>query len=325
LANASNEGINWVQLGVYDSLTLAIMYTRLREHLWPAFEEIERAQASETMSGIGSGFPDLDSILAGWHPGDLVVLGGATGMGKSALAFQLAVAATLRKNHGAVSGRVCGVVLLEMPPERCVLRMVCCEARVDTARLARGQLLDPEYARLATVAGYINSAPMYFIHSPRLTVSEMCRAAGELKAAEGLDLLVVDTLNLLRVPGFAPPATNREQEVGIIVRELKALALDLQVPVIATASLSRGVEQRHAKRPVLSDLRDSGDIENTADIVAFVYRPEYYFGPVNKDGNSIEALAELIIAKNRYGATGTVPLIFLKEFGRFEPNPEPGY
>lgn len=300
------------------------MISTVKELLWPAMEQLETRQATgRQLSGLATGFPDLDELTGGFRPGDLVIVSGAPGMGKSSLAlhFTLAALSPAHAPESAVPGSsIPAIVPMEMHPLRYIERMLAREALRDRHRITSGRLRDDDYPRLAMAAGHLNHLDFYFIHSPRLTVDDLCKEARELKDGPGLDLLIVDPLNLLRVQGFAPPASNREQEVGIIVRELKALAIELSIPVIATATLSRAREQRFDKRPMLSDLRDSGDIENTADLVLFLYRPEYYLGPTDKDGNSLEGIAEVIVAKHREGFSPSyVTAYFHPESGRFIP------
>jgi replicative DNA helicase len=289
----------------------------VNELLWPEFEALEaRVNGKSGLSGIPTDIDGLDNFTAGWQPGELVVLSGVTSMGKSALAIRLAVQPAIRNPQ-----HISGLISLELTPNRLVQRIVCAEGRVDLNRLSRGAIHDGEYARLAIAAGQVNITNLQILHSPRLSIDALFASTLKLKERQGLDLLVVDTINLLRADDVVPPPANREQEVGVVVRALKAIALELQIPVVATASLSRGVEQRIDKRPQLTDLRDSGDIENTADMVIFIYRPEYYWGPVDKEGNSLEGKTELIIAKNRNGPLGSIPLMFRQEYGLFEPLP----
>lgn len=227
-------------------------------------------------------------------------------------AFTLNVA-----QHAAISAQQCVAFFsLEMSKEALVQRVLCAEGRVDASRLRRGRLHDDEYARLATAAGYLNTAPIFIDDSPGISVLEMRAKARRLKADRpDLSLVIVDYLQLMQGSGRSE---NRQQEVSDISRGLKALAKELNVPVVALSQLSRAVEQRPDKRPMMSDLRESGAIEQDADLIMFLYRPEYYFGPVDKEGNSLEGRAELIVGKQRNGATGKVDLVFLKEFTRFE-------
>ncbi|HEX2188023.1 MAG TPA: replicative DNA helicase, partial [Longimicrobiaceae bacterium] len=205
---------------------------------------------------------------------------------------------------------------LEMSKESLVQRILCAEARVDAGRLRRGRLSDDDYGRLATAAGYLNTAPIYIDDTAGISVLEMRAKARRLKSDRAdLAMIVVDYLQLMTGGG---KVENRQQEVSEISRSLKALAKELEVPVVALSQLSRAVESRPDKRPMMSDLRESGAIEQDADVIMFLYRPEYYYGPVDKEGNSLEGRAEVIIGKQRNGAVGTVPLMFLKEFTRFE-------
>ncbi|HYW07700.1 MAG TPA: DnaB-like helicase C-terminal domain-containing protein, partial [Longimicrobium sp.] len=219
--------------------------------------------------------------------------------------------------HAAISAKSpVAFFSLEMSKESLVQRVLCAEARVDNSRLRRGRLQDDEYARLATAAGYLNTAPIYIDDSAGISILEMRAKARRLKSDRpDLAMIIVDYLQLMVGKG---KTENRQQEVSEISRGLKALAKELNVPVVALSQLSRAVEQRPDKRPMMSDLRESGAIEQDADVIMFLYRPEYYFGPVDKEGNSIEGRAELIIGKQRNGATGKVDLMFLKEFTRFE-------
>jgi len=205
---------------------------------------------------------------------------------------------------------------LEMSKESLVQRVLCAEARVDASRLRRGRLTDDDYARLAIAAGRLNTAPIYIDDTPGISVLEMRAKARRLKSdRDDLAMIIVDYLQLMVGGG---KTESRQQEVSEISRGLKALAKELDIPVVALSQLSRAVESRPDKRPMMSDLRESGAIEQDADVIMFLFRPEYYFGPVDKEGNSIEGKAELIIGKQRNGATGNVPLFFRKEFTLFE-------
>jgi replicative DNA helicase len=293
----------------------------IKEILWPTFEKIEQLQNNQSsVTGVPTGFPDLDEITAGFQSGDLVIVAARPSMGKTAFTLNVA-------QHAAISAKKpVAFFSLEMSKESLVQRVLCAEARVDNSRLRRGRLLDDEYARLATAAGYLNTAPIYIDDTPGISVLEMRAKARRLKADRpDLSLIIVDYLQLMVGKG---KIENRQQEVSEISRGLKALAKELEVPVVALSQLSRAVEQRPDKRPMMSDLRESGAIEQDADLIMFLYRPEYYFGPTDKEGNSIEGRAELIISKQRNGATGTVNLTFFKEFTRFEsfsPRHEPDY
>ncbi|MEX2154613.1 MAG: replicative DNA helicase, partial [Gemmatimonadaceae bacterium] len=204
---------------------------------------------------------------------------------------------------------------LEMSKESLVQRMLTSEARVDSQRLRRGLLRDDEFPMLARAAGILSAAPVWIDDSPGITLLEMRSKARRLKADAGIDMIIVDYLQLMQGPSNAE---NRQQEVSQISRGLKALAKELNVPVIALSQLSRAPEQRTGDhRPQLSDLRESGAIEQDADLIMFLFRQEMYEGPVDKDGNSIEGKAELIVGKQRNGPTGVVNLHFYKHYTRF--------
>jgi replicative DNA helicase len=283
----------------------------IKEILWPTFERIEQLQAnSSSVTGVPTGFPDLDELTAGFQPGDLVIVAARPSMGKTAFTLNVAQHAAISAQHAVA------LFSLEMSKESLVQRILCAEGRVDASRLRTGRLRDEEYAQLATAAGYLNTAPIYIDDTPAISVLEMRAKARRLKADRpDLALIIVDYLQLMR---GAARTENRQQEVSEISRGLKALAKELNLPVVALSQLSRAVESRPDKKPMMSDLRESGAIEQDADVIMFLYRPEYYYGPVDKDGNSLEGRAELIIGKQRNGATGTVQLMFFKEYTRFE-------
>lgn len=294
----------------------------IKEILWPTFEKIEQLQNNtSSVTGVPTGFPDLDEMTAGFQPGDLIIVAARPSMGKTAFTLNIA-------QHAAIAAqKPVAVFSLEMSKESLVQRILCAEGRVDASRLRRGRLLDDEYARLATAAGYLNTAPIYIDDTPAISVLETRAKARRLKADRpDLAMVIVDYLQLMQGPARSE---NRQQEVSEISRGLKALAKELNVPVVALSQLSRAVESRPDKRPMMSDLRESGAIEQDADVIMFLYRPEYYYGPVDKDGNNLEGRAELIIGKQRNGATGKVDLVFLKEYTRFESftprADEPGY
>jgi len=282
----------------------------IKEILWPTFERIEELQRNpETVTGVASGFADLDHMTAGFQPADLVVLAGRPSMGKTALALNIA-------QHVAIEDDTpVALFSLEMSKEALVQRLLCAEGRVDSGRLRRGRLRDDEYSRLATAAGHLNTAPLWIDDAPAISALELRAKARRLKAEVDLGLIVVDYLQLMAGPR---DVENRQQEISHISRSLKAVAKELDVPVLALSQLSRAPEQRTDHRPVLADLRESGAIEQDADLVLFVYRDEVYKGPVDAEGNSLEGKSELIIGKQRNGPTGTVELFFHKEYTLFD-------
>jgi replicative DNA helicase len=232
-------------------------------------------------------------------------------MGKTAFTLNVA-------QHAAIEAQIpVAFFSLEMSKESLVQRMITSEARIDAQRLRKGMLRDDDFPRLARAAGILSSAPVWIDDTPGITLLEMRSKARRLKADSGIGLVVVDYLQLMQGPMHSE---SRQQEVSQISRGLKALAKELSVPVVALSQLSRAPEQRTGdnKRPQLSDLRESGAIEQDADLIMFLYRQEMYDGPVDKDGNSLEGKAEVIIGKQRNGPTGVVNLHFHKQYTRFE-------
>ena len=287
-------------------------FTRIKELLWPTMERIEALQrGGNTITGVASGFTDLDELTSGFQPADLVIVAARPSMGKTAFTLNLAQYAAIEHNTPVA------FFSLEMSKESLVQRMLTSEARIDAQRLRKGMLRDDDFPRLARAAGILSSAPLWIDDTPGITLLEMRSKARRLRAEAGVGLVIVDYLQLMQGP---TSSESRQQEVSQISRGLKALAKELSVPVVALSQLSRAPEQRTGdnKRPQLSDLRESGAIEQDADLIMFLYRQEYYDGPVDKDGNSLEGKAEVIVAKQRNGPTGIVNLFFQKQYTRFE-------
>lgn len=291
-------------------------FVRIKELLWPAFEEIERLQnAGSPITGVPTGFPRLDHMTTGLQSGDLCIVAARPSMGKTS--WVLNVAATAAISHEVPVA----IFSLEMSKEQLLKRLLSAEARVDAQHIRRGGMSPDESQRLGAAAGHLNNAPIWIDDTPAMTVLEMRakarRLASDVKAeGKSLGLIVVDYLQLM---GGAGRSESRVQEVSQISRGLKALARELDVPLIALSQLSRAPEQRPDKRPMLSDLRESGSIEQDADLVMFLFRPEYYFGPTDDAGESLVGKAELIISKQRNGPTGVVALHFEHSHTRFDP------
>ncbi|MDQ3950138.1 MAG: replicative DNA helicase [Gemmatimonadota bacterium] len=288
-------------------------FTRIKELLWPTMERIEALQqGGKAVTGVPTGFADLDDLTSGFQPADLVVIASRPSMGKTALTLNIA-------QHASIEAQVpVAFFSLEMSKESLVQRMLTSEARVDAQRLRKGMLRDDDFPRLARAAGILSSAPVYIDDTPGITMLEMRSKARRLKAEADLGMIVVDYLQLMQGPA---DSESRQQEVSMISRGLKSLAKELSVPVVALSQLSRAPEQRAGEdkgRPQLSDLRESGAIEQDSDVILFIYRPEVYFGPVDKDGNSLEGRAEIIVGKQRNGPIGSVNLFFHKQYTRFE-------
>jgi replicative DNA helicase len=260
----------------------------------------------EMITGVATGFNDFDRLTSGLQPSDLIILAGRPSMGKTALALNIAQHVALRK------GAPVGIFSLEMAKAQLLMRVLCAESMVDAHRVRTGYLSKDDFGKLIDSLGQIANAPIFIDDSSTLTIMQMRAKARRMKAEHGLGLIVVDYLQLMS--GFGR-TENRTQEISGISRGLKSLAKELDVPVVALSQLSRAPEQRTGSdhRPQLSDLRESGSIEQDADIVAFIYREEVY-----KPNDENAGLAELIIAKQRNGPTGTVKLAFQKQYTRFQ-------
>jgi replicative DNA helicase len=286
-------------------------FTRVKELMWPTMERIEALQrGGKTITGVASGFTDLDELTSGFQPSDLVIVAARPSMGKTALVLNIAQYAAIEKNVPVA------VFSLEMSKESLVQRMLTAEGRVDAQKMRKGLLRDEDYSRLARAAGILSGAPIWIDDSAGISLLEIRSKARRLKADQDIGMVVVDYLQLIQGPASSE---SRQQEISQISRSLKALAKELAVPVIALSQLSRAPEQRAGDhRPQLSDLRESGAIEQDADLVMFIYRQEIYDGPTDKDGNSLEGRAEVIIGKQRNGPVGLVNLFFHKAYTRFE-------
>jgi len=267
-------------------------------------EQIEQmAGRPEMITGVPTGFTDFDRMTSGLQRQELIVVAARPSMGKTALALNMA-------QYAAKNGSVVGIFSLEMSAEQLVSRLLCSEARVDAHRLRTGYLNREEWARLADALRRLCETKVYIDDSAAVSVMEMRAKCRRLKAEHGLDMLIVDYLQLMAGRGRIE---SRQQEVSQISRDLKGLAKELDIPVVALSQLSRAPEQRSEHKPQLSDLRESGAIEQDSDVVCFIYREELY-NPTDEN----QGTAELIIGKQRNGPTGTVQLAFLKEFTRFE-------
>ena len=287
-------------------------FSRIKELLFPTMERLEELRTSgESITGVPSGFKDLDEITAGFQKSDLIIVAARPSMGKTAFVLNIAQNAALDANVPVA------FFSLEMSKDQLVQRLLTSEGRVDAQRLRKGKLQDDEFLRLAGAAGTLMHAPIWIDDTPGITLLEMRSKARRLKIDNDIGLIVVDYLQLMQGPSNTE---SRQQEISYISRSLKGLARELRVPIVALSQLSRAPEQRtgDSKRPQLSDLRESGAIEQDADLVMFIFRQEMYDGPVDKDGNSLEGRAEIIVGKQRNGPTGLVNLFFNKTFTRFE-------
>jgi replicative DNA helicase len=298
---------------VSDKRTKTSFFT-LKEVIKSSFEMIEHLyDRKEAITGTPSGFPDLDELTTGFQPGDLIIVGARPSMGKTALGLNIA-------QHVAVETREpVAIFSLEMSKEQLALRMLCAEAMVDSNSVRKGFIRKEDWGRLTGAAGRLADAPIFIDDSSGISVLEMRAKARRLKVEHGgIGLVVVDYLQLMRGRGSFE---RREQEISEISRSLKGLAKELKVPVMALSQLNRAVEQRGEKKPTLADLRESGAIEQDADVIIFLYRDEVY----NKNNPQNKGKAEIIVAKQRNGPTDTILLTFLSKCTRFVPYTQTEY
>ncbi|HRR40703.1 MAG TPA: replicative DNA helicase, partial [Syntrophales bacterium] len=286
-------------------------FSPLKDLIKDSFRTIERLyEKKELITGVPTGFEKLDEMTSGLQRSDLIIIAGRPSMGKTAFALNIAQRAAIE------SGIPVAIFSLEMSKEQLAFRMLSSEAMVDSQRLRRGYPGETDWPKLTTAAGRLAEAPIYIDDTAAISVLEMKAKARRLKAESGLGLLIVDYLQLMRAGGSRD---SREQEISEISRSLKALAKELNIPVVALSQLNRQVEQRTNRRPQMADLRESGAIEQDADVIMFLYRDEVYNRTEENTG-----LAEVNIGKQRNGPTGTVKLVFLEKFTRFE-NPSREY
>ncbi|WP_390615258.1 replicative DNA helicase [Siminovitchia fortis] len=256
------------------------------------------------VTGIPTGFSELDRMTAGFQRNDLIIVAARPSVGKTAFALNIA------QNVATKTDENVAIFSLEMGAEQLVMRMLCSEGNIDAQNLRTGSLTDEDWRKLTMAMGSLSNSGIYIDDTPGIRVSEIRSKCRRLKQESGLGMVLIDYLQLIQ--GSGRSKENRQQEVSEISRSLKALARELEVPVIALSQLSRGVEQRQDKRPMMSDIRESGSIEQDADIVAFLYRDDYY----DKETEN-KNIIEIIIAKQRNGPTGTVQLAFVKEYNKF--------
>ena len=276
----------------------------IREVLFDTYSRIEElARMQGRIAGVTTGFSRLDKVLTGMHPGELLLMGARPSMGKTSIALNIAAAAA-RKGHGVA------IFSLEMPREQIAMRLLCAEARVDMQRVRSGTLRDREWVKLAQTVNPLSNEKIYIDDTAGLTPLQMRSRVRRVMLEKGLDLVIVDYLQLMGADG---KSENRQQEVSEISRRLKSIALELKVPILACAQLSRANTQRQVKKPVLSDLRDSGSIEQDADVVMFLHRESYY------DRSSEQTnTAQIIIAKQRNGPLDEISVNWLEEYTLFE-------
>ena len=286
--------------------------TQIDPVLTQAMEQIQAAANSKTgLSGLQTGYHDLDKLTGGWQSSDLIIIAARPAMGKTALVLSMA------KNMAMDYNIPVGIFTLEMPNVQLAKRMMSNLANLPGDKIKSGQLNEEEWARLNESLRTAYSSPLYLDETPGLSITELRTKARRLVREKGVKIIIIDYLQLMNAAGMK--LGSREQEVSTISRSLKALAKELNIPIIALSQLNRSTETREDKRPQLSDLRESGAIEQDADIVCFIHRPEYYTKATeDANGNDIRGLAELIVAKHRSGAVDDIKLRFVSKYARFE-------
>lgn len=276
----------------------------LKSILIETFEQIEKLYESRgAVTGISTGFADLDRFTAGLQPSDLIILASRPSMGKTTFALNIAENAAIQMKIPVV------VFSLEMSKEQLAMKLLCAEAGVDNQRIRTGNLTEEDWPRLSHALGRLSEAKIFIDDSPNVSALEVRAKSRRIMAEHGLGLVVIDYLQLMQ---SRSRTESRQQEVSEISRSLKALARELSIPVLALSQLSRAVEQRTNKRPTLADLRESGSLEQDADLVCFLYREDYYDPETEKKN-----ITEFIIAKHRNGPIGTIEFLFQKEFSKF--------
>ena len=280
-------------------------YTSIKDILVDSFTQLEQLyNQKQHITGVPTGFADLDYKTAGLHNSDLILVAARPAMGKSAFALNIATNAAVRANVPVV------IFSLEMSKEQMVNRILCSEAMVDSNKVRTGTIDDDEWTKLACASGQLSEAQIFVDDTPGISIMEIRAKCRKLKIEKNIGMVVIDYLQL--VQGTGKRGASREQEIAEISRSLKILAKEINVPVIALSQLSRAPEQRPDHRPMLADLRESGSIEQDADIVMFLYRDDYY----NEDSEK-KNIAEVILAKHRSGSTGTVELLWLGNYTKF--------
>jgi len=298
---------------------LSRSYSSMGSLLGQAVKEVEQASgSSEGLTGVPTGFIEIDRITSGWQPSDMVIVAARPGMGKTA--FTLALAA-----NAANFGKPVAFFSLEMSNIQLVKRLISYQTEISGEKLKKGNLEDWEWQQLNTAVEKMSETPIYIDDTPGINIFELRAKCRRLKMQHDIQMIIIDYLQLM-TGGSDNKSGNREQEISAISRALKGLAKELSVPVIALSQLSRAVETRGgSKRPLLSDLRESGAIEQDADMVTFIYRPEYYQILEDEEGNDLRGVAEYIIAKHRNGALGTVKLKFTGETAKFSDLEDPDF
>ncbi len=284
-------------------------YSKIDDLISKAIKQIESITSNEGLTGVPSGFTQLDHLTSGWQNSDLVIIAGRPGMGKTAFVL------TIARNAAVDHKLPVAIFSLEMSSIQLVTRLIAGEAEITSDKLKKGNLQPFEWEQLNANVARLSEAPLYIDDTPALSIFDLKAKARRLKKHQNIALIIIDYLQLMK--GDDKNIGNREQEISYISRSLKELAKELDVPVITLAQLSREVEKRSDKLPILSDLRESGSIEQDADIVGFIYRPEYYKIYQDAEGNDLHGIGQIIIEKHRNGPTGKANLKFRGEFAKF--------
>ncbi|MEQ6376375.1 replicative DNA helicase [Bacillaceae bacterium S4-13-56] len=280
-------------------------FKNIKDVLIEVYDNIEKLHHRKAdVTGVPTGFRDLDRITSGFQPNDLIIIAARPSVGKTAFALNIAQNVAIHGNENVA------IFSLEMGAEQLVMRMLCAEGNIDSQRLRTGSLESEDWSKLTMAMGSLSNAGIYIDDTPGIRVNEIRSKCRRLKQEHGLGMILIDYLQLIQ--GSGSSRENRQQEVSEISRSLKGLARELNVPLIALSQLSRGVESRQDKRPMMSDIRESGSIEQDADIVGFLYRDDYYDKESEKQN-----IIEIILAKQRNGPVGTVELAFVKEYNKF--------
>lgn len=280
-------------------------YDNIRDVARETFAQIEAAYRNKgKITGLRTAYVDFDHKTNGLQNSDLIILAARPGMGKSALALNISQNIALRENTGVL------FFSLEMPSVQLVHRMICSESRIDSQNVRKGFISDSELIKINDAVAKLEKAPIYIDDTPGISITELRSKARRIKLEHDIGFIVIDYLQLITASGFA---TSRQQEIAYITRQVKELARELDIPIMALAQLNRQVESRADKRPMMSDLRESGELEQTADLVIFIYRDDYY----NKESEK-QNITELLIRKHRNGPTGDIELVFNNNFGRFD-------
>jgi len=286
-------------------------YTGMQVLMSSAMMQIQNAITNKnTFTGVGSGFTELDRVTSGWQPSDLIVIAARPGMGKTAFVL------TIARNAAIDFNRAVAIFSLEMSSVQLVTRLISAEAQLPGDKLRKGELAHHEWQQLITKSNILINAPLYIDDTPSLSIFELRAKARRLKAQHNIQMIIIDYIQLMSA-GIERSQGNREQEISNISRSLKSLAKELNIPVIALSQLNRSVEARPSKKPLLSDLRESGAIEQDADMVLFIYRPEYYKQDKDADGENLQGLAEISIAKHRNGSLKDINLKFISQYAKF--------